>query len=85
VLTVDGETVAQSAAILRYAGKLSGLYPLNYIEAAKCDAVLDSIADMGSKLRPSMLEKDEVLRLFHLMIQQVMITTNDKKLQLCCF
>jgi prostaglandin-H2 D-isomerase / glutathione transferase len=63
VLTVDGETLAQSAAILRYAGKLSCLYPINYIEAAKCDAVLDSIADIGSKLRPSMLEKDEVLQL----------------------
>jgi hypothetical protein len=66
LLTVNGETVAQSAAILRYAGKLSGLYPLNYIEAAKCDAVLDSIADMNTKLRPSMLEKDEVLQLMML-------------------
>jgi len=44
VLSVDGKVFTQSGAILRYAGKRSGLYPSDAIEALRVDEVM-SIAD----------------------------------------
>ncbi len=41
LLTVDGEVYAESNAILRYAGKLSGLYPTCAKDALKVDMVID--------------------------------------------
>ena len=36
-----------------------GLYPTDDLEAAKCDAVIDSIVDFGMRMRPTFMEKDE--------------------------
>lgn len=44
-MEVDGKVMAQSNAMLRYAGKLSGLYPEDPIEAAYVDEVIDTITD----------------------------------------
>jgi len=45
--TADGKhLLAQSAAIYRYIGKISSLYPEDLIEAAKVDALMDQEADM---------------------------------------
>lgn len=41
-MTVDGMTVAESNAILRYAGKLTGLYPKDEKAALKVDMVVDA-------------------------------------------
>ncbi|RLN49407.1 hypothetical protein BBJ28_00026707 [Nothophytophthora sp. Chile5] len=47
VLEVDGEVVAQSGAILRYAGSLAGLYPTTDMLAAyRVDELLALIDDM---------------------------------------
>ncbi|CDF35921.1 Glutathione S-transferase [Chondrus crispus] len=46
MLTVDGMQVAQSDAILRYCGKLAGLYPSDPLEAAKVDEVGGVIDDV---------------------------------------
>ncbi len=43
MLDVDGEVYAESGAILRYAGKLSGLYPKCEKAAMKVDMVADAI------------------------------------------
>ena len=43
--------LAQSGAILRYVGKLSGLYPSDPLLAAKVDAILDQEADMLAGVR----------------------------------
>ena len=52
MLEIDGKhAMAQSTAIMRYLGKLSGLYPTtDHILAQKVDAVMDQAADvfMGS-------------------------------------
>lgn len=52
MLEVDGKhTMVQSSSIMRYLGKLSGLYPMDdYILAQKIDSVMDQAADvfMGS-------------------------------------
>lgn len=52
MLEVDGKvTMVQSAAIMRYLGKLTGLYPMDdHILAQKIDAIMDQVSDvfMGS-------------------------------------
>ena len=42
LLVVDGETFAQSNACLRYAGKLSGLYPKDDpVKALRMDMIIE--------------------------------------------
>jgi glutathione S-transferase len=50
--------IAQSNAILRYAGRLSGLYPSDPLEALRVDELLDFAEDMNHALAPSMREQD---------------------------
>ena len=50
-----GEKIAQSDAILRYAGKLGGLYPLDPREALEVDEVVDFCVDVAQSLAPSVL------------------------------
>ncbi|GAB5353684.1 hypothetical protein AAMO2058_000055400 [Amorphochlora amoebiformis] len=46
VLVIDGKVqLAQSTAILRYVGKLGGLYPTDALQAAKVDAVMDLVEE----------------------------------------
>lgn len=49
VMEIDGEMLAESDAMLRYAGKLAGLYPENLVEAAKVDMVIDALVTMAGK------------------------------------
>ncbi len=63
VLQVDGITIAQTGAIARFCGKLSGLYPSdNLFDAAKVDEVIDLATDITNQIRPSIREKDSKLR-----------------------
>lgn len=52
-LHVDGTLVTQSDAILRYAGKLAGLYPTDPYQALLCDEVTYVVEDANVKLGPS--------------------------------
>ncbi|TMW62191.1 hypothetical protein Poli38472_009684 [Pythium oligandrum] len=66
VLVVDGQVIAQSHAILRYAGRLSGLYPVNDpVAALKVDEVLGTMDELGQTvgraLRVSDLEKHKTM------------------------
>ena len=59
VLDVDGVRIAQSLAIARFCGKLSGLYPKeDAIAAARVDELLDTASQMTELLAPSMRERD---------------------------
>ncbi|RLN43667.1 hypothetical protein BBO99_00000811, partial [Phytophthora kernoviae] len=63
VLEVDGEVVSQSTAILRYAGILSGLYPMTDMLAAfRVDGVFTLIDEMYNcpEWRASTKEQDSV-------------------------
>lgn len=60
VLEIDGYPLPQSQAIALYVGRIGGLYPTDYLEAAKCEAILGSIGDILINLRPVVFEKDEV-------------------------
>lgn len=57
ILTVDGRVYAQSTAILRYAGKLAGLYPEDPEDALKVDEVLDLLTDANSALHLSLADE----------------------------
>jgi glutathione S-transferase len=52
-LHVDGVQVTQCDAILRYAGKLAGLYPTDPFQALLCDEVMYVVEEAGVKLGPS--------------------------------
>ena len=48
VLDVDGEIFAQTGAIARFCGKLSGLYPKNNdLEAAQIDQIIEAAQDIN--------------------------------------
>ncbi|CAM9287721.1 unnamed protein product [Ascophyllum nodosum] len=49
-------------AIIRYVGRIGGLYPTDDLEAAKCDAFLDSAVDFKANYYPAHIEKDEAKR-----------------------
>ncbi|PXF40466.1 Glutathione S-transferase S1 [Gracilariopsis chorda] len=46
-LTIDGKQVAQSCAILRYVGKLGGLYPSDPYEALFVDEIIETMNDLN--------------------------------------
>jgi glutathione S-transferase len=64
VLQVDGETIAQTGAIARFCGKLSGLYPTkDDFAAAKVDEVIDLATDITMQMRPALKEADPKVRI----------------------
>ena len=60
VLVVNGEVIAQTGAIARICGKLSGFYPEDMVKAGKVDQVIDAATDINMLLRPSMKEQDPI-------------------------
>jgi prostaglandin-H2 D-isomerase / glutathione transferase len=50
ILEIDNEPFAQSAAILRYVGKVTGLYPADPMEALMVDEIMDCFHDIRGKL-----------------------------------
>ena len=58
VLVIDGQSIAQTGAIARICGKISGFYPDSLIEAGKVDQIIDTATDINMLMRPSMREQD---------------------------
>ena len=52
-LMVDDVQVTQSDSILRYVGKLAGLYPTDAYQALLCDEVTYVVEEAGFKMGPS--------------------------------
>lgn len=46
VLQIDGVVVTQSNSMLRYVGKMAGLYPEDDLQALYCDETMDAVEDM---------------------------------------
>ena len=60
-LEVDGVTVTQSNSMLRYVGKMAGLYPEDDLQALYCDETMDAVEDMLHQVVHTMgLEGDEL-------------------------
>lgn len=68
VLEIDGVTVAETSVALRYAGRLSGLYPVNApLAALQIDEVLHALDELNEQLMPAVTQSDpsqreEILR-----------------------
>ena len=58
VLVIDGQSIAQTGAISRICGKISGFYPDSLVEAGKVDQIIDTATDINMLMRPSMREQD---------------------------
>jgi glutathione S-transferase len=52
-LQVDGVQVTQCDSILRYAGKLAGLYPTDPFQALLCDEVMYVVEEAAVKIGPT--------------------------------
>ncbi len=60
-LEVDGVTVTQSNSMLRYVGKMAGLYPEDDLQALYCDEAMDAVEDLLHQIVQSFgLEGDEL-------------------------
>lgn len=46
VLEIDGVQVTQSNSMLRYVGKMAGLYPADDLQALYCDESMDAVEDL---------------------------------------
>lgn len=53
VLEIDGEPVTQSNAMLRYVGKMAGLYPQHDLQALYCDETMDAVEDLLHQIVPT--------------------------------
>ena len=60
VLVIDGQSIAQTGAIARICGKISGFYPDSLVEAGKVDQIIDTATDIKMLMRPSMREQDPI-------------------------
>ncbi|MDH4125690.1 MAG: glutathione S-transferase family protein [Gammaproteobacteria bacterium] len=61
VLHVDGVEVTQSNAMLRYLGKLGGLYPTDNLQALYCDEVMGAVENLSYHIGQTMrLQGDEL-------------------------
>lgn len=59
VLELDGKVITQSNAIIRYVGKLTGLYPDDALQALHCDEALDVVEDILSQIVVTFRMEDE--------------------------
>ncbi|CAN0544128.1 unnamed protein product [Laminaria digitata] len=56
---MDGTDYTQSTALLRYAGKLGGLYPEDPLASLKVDEIVMMAEDVFSNLFSTVGEQDE--------------------------
>lgn len=60
-LEIDGIAVTQSNSMLRYVGKMAGLYPEDDLQALYCDEAMDAVEDMLHQMVQTFgLEGDEL-------------------------
>lgn len=62
VLEVDGVAVTQSNAMLRYVGKLAGLYPEDSLQALYCDEAMDAVEDLLHHIVRTLMLEGEALK-----------------------
>lgn len=59
VLEIDGEAITQSNAINRFIGRLTGLYPEDPLQAARCDEISGAVEDIVTRVAATFFIKDE--------------------------
>lgn len=64
ILHIDGEVHSESNAILRYAGKLAGLYPQVHLQTAlRVDSIVDTVEDVVELLERTVSIDSEKFRI----------------------
>lgn len=63
VMVVDGVDVSQTNSLLRYVGKMAGLYPSDDLQALYCDEVMSVFEDINHKVGQTFGLQGEELRL----------------------
>jgi len=61
-LVIDGKTYAHSNSLIRYIGKLAGLYPKDELFALQCDEILDACEELGTALVKTLSMQGEELK-----------------------
>uniref|UniRef100_K3WK13 Glutathione S-transferase n=1 Tax=Globisporangium ultimum (strain ATCC 200006 / CBS 805.95 / DAOM BR144) TaxID=431595 RepID=K3WK13_GLOUD len=62
-LTVDGTVYSQSMAIMRYAAKMSGLFPEDPVQALRVDMISESLIELvNAMVNILFMEKDETVK-----------------------
>lgn len=62
VLEIDGQQVTQATSLVRYVGKLVGLYPTDDLQALYCDEAMDAGEDLSYAIGKTFGLKDEELK-----------------------
>ncbi len=62
MIEIDGKQYAQTQALLVWAGKQSGLYPADALQALKVEEALGLLTDVQQKLVATFPEQDPVKR-----------------------
>lgn len=63
VLDVDGAAFTQTNSLLRYVGKIAGLYPADRLQALYCDEVMSVFEDINHQIGQTFGMEGEALRL----------------------
>lgn len=61
-LEIDGKEVTQSNAMLRYVGKMTGLYPEDDLQALYCDETMEAVEDLLHHVVHTFGLKDDKLK-----------------------
>lgn len=59
VMEIDGEEITQTNALLRYAGKMTGLYPEDSLQALYCDEAMAMVEDIITQVVRTFTMEDE--------------------------
>ena len=62
VLEIDDQPVTQSNSLVRYVGKLVGLYPTDDLQALYCDEAMDAVEDLSHAIGNTFGLKDDDLK-----------------------
>jgi len=63
VLNIDGADVTQTNSLLRYVGKMAGLYPTDNLQALYCDEVMSAFEDVNHHVGRTLFLQGDELRL----------------------
>lgn len=63
VLNIDGADVTQTNSLLRYVGKMAGLYPTDDLQALYCDEVMSAFEDVNHHVGRTLFLQGDELRL----------------------
>ncbi len=80
VLEIDGQPITQSTALVRYVGKLAGLYPADDLQALYSDEAMDAVEDLSHAIGRTYGLKGDELKQARAELVEGQLTTSVKGL-----